>query len=348
AALAVPAALLMATGGPGGTFFLCALLIAAVNRFFLAGMSASLPHTVPDPLMVTSNAVSSTLGTVAYSLGLGASSLALHTLVRPNDSGYAWLCLAGAAGYLVAALLARAWFEPDSLGPDEHAVAARSPVEEIVVIARGMVAGLRHLVDRRPIAYAYALQGANRTLYGVLTLSTLLLYSRYFYSSYSAALTGLGQIVVVGSLGAVAAAFITPYASRRIGARGWIILLTALIAVILPPLGLPYVPALLVAATFLANLSSQGIKIVVDTAVQTQCAESFRGRIFSIGDMMFNVFFVIGLFIGAFTLPDNGRAPAAVVAVSVGYALVAASFAWLTRDKPALPAVDDIPAEATA
>src|SRR5215467_13681306 len=49
AGLAVPAALLMATGGPGWLFFACALLIAAVNRFFLAGMSASLPHTVPDP-----------------------------------------------------------------------------------------------------------------------------------------------------------------------------------------------------------------------------------------------------------------------------------------------------------
>ncbi len=201
-----------------------------------------------------------------------------------------------------------------------------------------MVAGARHLVDRPPVAYAMAVQALCRTLFGVLTLAILLLYSHYFYSSYSSAIGGLGQIVVVGSIGAIAAAFITPYATRHLGGRGWVFAMTLLIAFTLPPLALPFVPALLVLSTFLGNISSQGIKIVVDTNVQVHCDEDFHGRVFSLEDTLFNFMFVVGLFIGALTLPDNGHSVGAVVAVSAGYLVLAVSYAWLTRRQPPLEA----------
>ena len=176
-------------------------------------------------------------------------------------------------------------------------------------------------------------QALCRMLYGVLTLATLLLYSRYFFDNYTAALGGLGQVVVVGSFGAVAAAFVTPYATRRIGGRVWIIALTALVAVDLPTLALPFIPVLLVAATFLMNVSSQGMKIVVDTNVQVHCDENFRGRVFSVEDTLFNMFFVLGLFIGATTLPDNGHSVSTIVAISAGYSWSPRSTRWPPADR---------------
>lgn len=339
AVLAVPAAVVVWTSGIGIPFFVCALLIAAINRFFLAGLSAALPHVVPEPLLVTSNATSSTLGTVAYSLGLGTTAVALHTILQTNDTGYGWLCAAAALGYLVAALLARTSFDRAALGPDLAVRAAASIASEIAVVARGMVAGARHLAARRQVAAAMGVQALCRMLYGVLTLATLLLYSRYFYDNYTSAIGGLGQVVVVGSVGAVAAAFVTPYATRRVGGRVWIITLTALVAVILPPLALPFIPVLLVAATFLMNLSSQGIKIVVDTNVQVHCDENFRGRVFSFADTLFNVFFVLGLFIGATTLPDDGHSVSTIIAISAGYLLVATVYAMATRRQARLEIV---------
>ena len=50
-------------------------------------------------------------------------------------------------------------------------------------------------------------------------------------------------------------------------------------------------PALLVAAFFL-GLASQGIKICVDTLVQTHVDDAFRGRVFALYDVIFNVAFV--------------------------------------------------------
>ncbi len=86
-ALAVVAAALIAIGGLSLEFFVCALLITAINRFFLAGLSAAAPHVVPEPLLVTNNAVASTLGTVAYSLGLGTTAVILHTALTQTITG---------------------------------------------------------------------------------------------------------------------------------------------------------------------------------------------------------------------------------------------------------------------
>ncbi len=336
AAIAVPGAIAMWTLGSTWPFFVCAMLIAAVNRFFLAGLSASLPHVVPAPLLVTGNATSSTLGTVAYSLGLGVTALALHTALHTDDHGYAVLAGFGALGYLTAAALTRLSFGTTALGPDAAQRSADAIFAEVGAIARGMVAGARHLLTTPPVAYAMAVQALSRTLYGVLSLAILLLYSRYFYHDYESAIGGLGQVVVIGSVGAVAAAFITPKATRLIGGRVWIIAMTVLLAIAMPPLALPFVPILLVVATFVANVSSQGIKIVVDTNVQVHCAENFRGRIFSVADTLFNLLFVIGLFIAAVALPANGHSVTAICAVAAGYLLLAAAYAWLTRADPPL------------
>lgn len=338
AALALIAALIIATGGIALPFFAFALLITAINRFFLSGLSASAPHVVPPPLLVTNNAAATTLGTVAYSFGVGVSAVALHTVLNTDDHGYAVLAAGGAAFYAIASAVARLSYPRNALGPDVAVRHSASIPAEIAATARGMVAGARHLASRPSVAYAMAVQALCRTLYGVMTLATLLLYSRYFYSSYSAAIGGLGEVVVVGSIGAIIAAFITPWGTRRFGGRAWIFAMTLLIAVTLPPLALPFVTTLLVILTFIANISSQGIKIVVDTNVQLQCAEEFHGRVFSFEDTLFNFMFVVGLFIAALTLPSDGHSTGTLVAVAGGYLVLGVSYAWLTRRQPPLEA----------
>lgn len=331
AVIALPGAVLLWTEGAGPRFFGCVLLITAINRFFLAGLSAAQPHVVPEPLLVTGNATATTLGTFAYSLGLGATALSLRTFLNTDNHGYAWCAVAASLGYLGSSLFARISFERQTLGPDSAEDRTGSLRTELGEVARGMLAGARHLAERRPVAYAMLAQSLCRTMYGVLTLATLLLYSRYFFHTYTAALGGLGQIVVIGSFGAIAAAFVTPYATRRIGGHRWIVALTALIAIALPVLALPYLPPLLVVATFVLNLASQGTKIVVDTNVQLRCDENFRGRVFSVNDTVFNISWIIGLFAAALVLPDNGRSTPTIIGVSIGYLLIAAWYAFATR-----------------
>ena len=46
---------------------------------------------------------------------------------------------------------------------------------------RGLVAGLRHLNQRRQAAYALGAVGVHRALYGTLLVEALLLYRNYFF-----------------------------------------------------------------------------------------------------------------------------------------------------------------------
>src|SRR5207244_984114 len=96
--------------------------------------------------------------------------------------------------------------------------------------------------------------------------------------------------------------------------------------VLLFGLGLPFRPTLLVLATFFVAVTSQSIKIVVDTTLQRECEDDYRGRVFSVNDTTFNLAFVAGLFLGATALPANGRSTAAIVLVSAGYLILSCGY----------------------
>jgi hypothetical protein len=324
AVLVLPAALLIWYGQESIPYVLCALIIIGINRFFLAGLSASQPHVVRPDLLVTANALATTLGTLAFSLGLGLGAGALNLVLHKDFHGYALLATTAAIGYAGSALLARTSFTRDQLGPDAAEQQTDRMLSAIVGVSRGMSAGLRHLAGRPVAGYAMIAQAVHRGLYGVLTLATLLLYRRYFSGGDAGqALAGLAQVVVAGGFGSLLAAFLTPAVTRRIGGRRWIVALLAGAGLLILLLGLPFRPMLLVAATFFVNVASQGTKIVVDTALQQQCDDDYRGRVFSINDTAFNLCFVVGLFTAAVTLPGNGRSVPVILLVAIGYLVLA-------------------------
>jgi hypothetical protein len=349
AALVLPTALLIWYGQESIPYVLCALVIIGINRFLLAGLSASQPHVVRPDLLVTANAVATTLGTLVFSLGLGLGAGALNLVLRKDFHGYALLAATAAIGYACSALLARASFERDDLGPDATEQRIDAVLSAIVEVARGMTAGLRHLAARPVAGYAMIAQAVHRGLYGALTLSTLLLYRRYFFGGDATqALAGLAQVVIAGGLGSLLAAFLTPAVSRRIGGRHWITALLAGAGLVILLLGLPFRPMPLVAATFFISVVSQGTKIVVDTALQQHCDDDYRGRVFSVNDTAFNLCFVIGLFMAAVTLPANGRSVLMILLVATGYLVLAgwyglASARVAQRSRPAWRSAQRVP-----
>lgn len=345
AALVAPAAILIWFGDEHFIFVVFALGVIAVNRFVLAGLSAALPHVVEQRRLVTGNSLSTTLGSVCFSLGLGAAALA-QQLIGPSSHSYGAISLCATIGYAASAVIARFSFSRYDLGPDTPDLAApqprpdmpgaaaarRSLLAESVDVARGMVSGAKHLADRRGAAYPLIAQAIHRGLYGVLAISTLLLYRNYFTTDddFASSISGLGQIVIAGAVGSLVAATITPSITRRIGGRAWITLLLCAVGAALLVLGLPFQHLLLVALVMVINVASQGTKIVVDTAIQQECADDHRGWVFSLNDTTFNLCFVAGLFVGAQSLPSDGHSPVVLVGVVFGYALLATWFWWVT------------------
>ncbi len=332
AVLVIPAVLLIWMGDQGPRFALAALAVIAVNRFFLAGLSAGLPRVVDDSRLVTANALSTTAGTISYSIGLfSAASLIAAKVVNTSEHGYACIAALAASGYLVSGIIAVTGFRPGDLGPEDDERPRIAVWTAIVDVARGMAGGVRHIAQRRPAARAMILTGGHRALYGFLTLAVLLLYSRYFgrgTEEASTSLWSLGQVVIAGAAGAGFAAVITPAATRRFGGQRWITALLVGISAAIILLGLPFRAGLLLIAAAVMNIASQSMKIIVDATLQHECEDDYRGRIFSLNDTVFNLAMITGLFVAALTLPANGKSAIGLICVAIGYACVAI---WFSR-----------------
>ncbi|MCP9974119.1 MFS transporter [Streptomyces somaliensis] len=314
--LAGGTALLMLVSAPGWIFYVSALSVTAVNRFVLAGLSASLPRVVDGDRLVIANSLSPTAGTLAATAGGG-----LAFLVRLATADSEAVVLLGAALYLSAAL-ACLRMDRGLLGPGPNAVPSRIGAA-LTSTARGLWSGLRHLSERRPAALVLAAMALTRFCYGALTVMVLML-SRYAWtSSESEGLTLLGLAVALSGAGFLTAAVVTPWGTARLGVGGWMAVCAGAASVLVPALGLPFTPATTMAAVLVLGFTTQAIKISADTVVQRTIDDAYRGRIFSLYDMLFNVAFVAAAGAASLVLPADGRSSPMVLVVAGLYALCA-------------------------
>ncbi|MCX4526837.1 MULTISPECIES: MFS transporter [unclassified Streptomyces] len=318
--LACVTGMLIAANVPAWLFYASALSVTAVNRFVLAGLAASLPRVVGPDQLVTANALSPTAGTLAATAGGG---LAFLVRLVASDSN-ALVVLLGAGLYLGAALMSLR-LAIGLLGPDHpRGQSHPSLTEGVALTVRGMAEGLRHLAERREAAQALTAMTAMRFCYGALTVMLLMLCRYSWSDNESDGLALLGLAVGVSGAGFFTAAVITPGVVSRLGTRGWITICSAGAAVLVPALGLFFTPGPMLAAAFVLGLATQGAKISTDTVVQSRVDDDFRGRVFSVYDVLFNVAFVGAAAVASLMLPTDGQSVVLIMSVSVVYAVTAA------------------------
>lgn len=331
ALLAVGTAALMLGTAPSPYFYASALCVTAVNRFVLAGLSAALPHVVDAERLVVANSLSPTAGTLAASAGGGLAFVI--RLAAPGRDADVAVVLAAAGLYLSAALVSLL-LGRTSLGPDDGALRPGLGTA-LAGTARGLAAGMRYLAGppRRTTARALAAMALMRFCYGALTVMVLML-CRYAWSSGplpsfdpDRGLALLGLAVGVSAVGFFAAAVLTPAAVGRLGPMGWITVCAGSAAVLVPGLGFGFARSPMLVCAFILGLVTQGAKISTDTVVQSTVEDRFRGRIFSVYDVLFNVAFVSAAGMAALILPADGRSLALIVTVAVIYAAIAATIA---------------------
>ncbi|WP_037911409.1 MFS transporter [Actinacidiphila yeochonensis] len=318
---------------PDWLFYLAALCVTGVNRFVLAGLSAALPRVVDERHLVTANALSPTAGTLAATVG-GGAAFVVHLFHAPGAGADAATVLLGAGLYLCAGLSALT-LSPGLLGPDDLPDRPRVGAEVLATV-RGLAAGIHHLGQRPTARQALTAMTAMRFCYGALTV-TLLVLCRYAWSDPTDSDAGLGLLGLalgLSAAGFLAAALVTPWATDRLGTAGWTTVCAAGSAVLLPPLGLPFTPVPMMAAAFVLGVTVQGAKIATDTVVQTHVDDHYRGRVFSLYDVFFNVSYVGAAALAALVLPADGRSPVLVIALAAIYAVVA--FTMFHVERPAL------------
>ncbi|MGF1663954.1 MAG: MFS transporter [Kineosporiaceae bacterium] len=321
---------------------LYALVLGAltVNRFLLAGLGASLPHTVPAGVLVTANAVTPTAGTGAFAAGLavgGAGRAAAGSGVATDAALLTgalvlWLLAAGLAGRLPAA----------SLGPAERTAAS------VRTAAVAAVAGLRegglHLWRRPAPRDGLAAMAAHRFAFGVLTITLVVLARGYLTDDVDEA---VGVLVVTGAaagVGAVLAAAVSPGATRAVGGVGrWLTACLGLAGAAVAVLALvPPSVGLLTGLAGAVAFAGQGVKISVDTLVQTGVDDAVRGRAFTFYDVTYNAAFVAAAALAAVVVPSDGYSPWLFAGLAGWYALVAA---WSLRSRRRAAVPGRTPAE---
>src|SRR3954452_18412346 len=133
------AGFLLAYGPRGVPFYGSALAALSVNRFYLAALSAALPHVVRRQQLLLANAMTTTAGTFIAIVGLGVG-LVVRRLAGSGDRGSAVIAVTSCAVYLSAAAVASR-MPVGLLGPDARSGRLPGALRDVVA---GLVAGVRH------------------------------------------------------------------------------------------------------------------------------------------------------------------------------------------------------------
>ncbi|MER5211415.1 MFS transporter [Streptomyces sp. NPDC002838] len=327
AMMASVTAVLIVSHVPDWLFYASALCVTAVNRFVLAGLSAALPRVVDTERLVIANSLSPTAGTLAATAGGGLAFL-VRILVADSDAA---VVLMGAALYLCGAL-ASLRMALELLGPDRSLVQPRLTTA-LAGTARDLVAGVRHIAapSRREAAWSLGAMTLMRFCYGALTVMLLMLCRYAFSSTPDEGLALLGLALGISGAGFFAAAVMTPWAAVRLGPGRWIVVCASAAAFLEPTLGLPFATIPMLAAAFVLGLTTQAAKIATDTIVQFSVDDGFRGRIFSVYDVLFNIAYVSAAAVAALMLPPDGRSVPLVIIIAVIYGAVAVTMGRFER-----------------
>ena len=309
--------LLIFQGRTGVELTIFVLVAFGVNRLILAGLSAGIPLMIESKSLISANALAVTGGSVFVviggGIGLGIRKLIDGLVTADHADGY--LILFAAAGYLTAALFA-SFLKKKEIGPLDHEIKNASFAQGIIEMREGVNFLRQHIDAARGIA-AVALHRGGIT---ALTLIALLLERNTFNdpADSEAGLAGLSFTLSIAAIGFVVGAVAAPYGVRKVGRHRW--MRFSLIASTLGPLSILFTrtPFSLVCAAFLTALFGQSLKVTNDALVQSKIDDIYRGRVFSVYDVVVNGAIVSGAVIAALLLPNSGDTyvvPALVAAI---------------------------------
>ncbi len=298
-------ALLLFQGHTGIEISIFVLIAFGVNRLILAGLSAGIPLMIESKSLISANALAVTGGSVWVVLG-GGIGLGIRSIldsVTNADSADGYIILLGAFGYLATSLLASN-LKKDEIGPLEHEIKNASFTQGLIEMREGV----KFLSQNVDAARGIAAVAVHRGGITALTLIALLLERNTFHdpADSEAGLAGLSFTLTIAACGFVVGAVIAPYGVRKVGRHRWMRLMLS--ASTLGPLFIVFsrTPLTLAIAAFVTALFGQSLKVTNDALVQSKIDDIYRGRVFSVYDVVVNGAIVSGAVIAALLLPDTG------------------------------------------
>ncbi len=307
--------------------YVAVLLLLSSSRFVLDAKGAVLPRLVPAQELVRANAISGLIGMIAAFTGAVGGAMFVSASV---SIGF----LAAMACYLAASMMFGRL-------PFVGGGTAQTPVGDALHrLAVELGGGLRAVATtpdlRRPMFAVWT----HRMLLGAgFVLLVLVADNRYHLTA-----SGYGLALAITGVAAFAGTICAPWLISRWPPR-----------VVLPLTFLPPAAAVVVAAysptiaglmiaVGVTAISFQCLKVLVDALVGRAAPDRFRGRVFALYDVLYNVAFVLA---GLAMVPlwQLGRERALLWWLGAAFAAGWLVFARLSRNWPyGLAAVVEVPA----
>ncbi|WP_236683201.1 MFS transporter [Demequina sediminicola] len=338
-ALVVLICVALAANWPTWTLYVLALLALSVNRFLLAAMTAGLPRIVPADDLLAANSVLPTLGTIAAAIGGALGGIVTFFAPGASDVGLAFTALLSAAVAFGLASWAATLIGRTDLGP-EHPLEKLQLGAQVKALSRELADGVRYLYARRTPFHALGVMSAQRLLYGMLFVASILI-SRHALGDPDRPEQALGAFTIVLAFAAVGfglAAVLTPTIGARVERQTWILICLGIGALAQLILVVSVEPWALLTSAVIVSFAVQGAKIAVDTIVQRDTSDDYRGRAFTLYDMAFNVAFIGSAVVAGLTLPDSGYSRTVMGVVMVLYVMVGLIYARAPRTPRPVPA----------
>jgi MFS family permease len=313
-------AFLMFNGYTGVEITVFVLVAFGVNRLILAGLSAGIPLMTPPKELISANALAVTGGSVWVVLGggLGLGIRKVLDFLATADDADAVIILVAAFGYLIAALFT-SLIGKSEIGPRPHEIVKGSFSQGLIEMREGFEFLREHADAARGIA-ATAIHRGGLT---ALTLTALLLERNTFNdpADSEAGLAGLSLTLSIAAVGFVIGALIAPYGVRKVGRHRWMRLSIFAASLGSLVLVIDRTPVLLALTAFVTALFGQSVKVTNDALVQSKIDDYFRGRVFSVYDVVVNAAIVTGALCAAWILPISGDSWILPLIISILWAL---------------------------
>jgi MFS family permease len=257
------------------------LVVLGLGRLFLVTKGAVLPVVLEEHHLLRGNALSSGGGMIAALLG-GVVGVGVVGWLGPRPS-FAAAGIAYGTAALVTRRISRPFAHPHA--PDETVGAAVGRV--VRELAEGVTEILRRPRARIPLGAIFVL----RTVGMIVAIAAILVIKSEFpdagdrFGRLSSSALALGSAGAGAFLGAVTA----PLVGRRLAKPGLVVAGFVVSGAGIAALGgLRSIPAVLV-LTAIGGYGGFLTKVAVDAQVQEALPDEYRGRAFSLYDILYNL-----------------------------------------------------------
>ncbi len=302
-------------------FYVAVVLVFSVNRFYLATAQAVVPRLVPTEDLLMANSIATVGGTVALLAGVFVGGWVSDVF------GNVPVIVATGAMWLVGSLIATRI--TTSLTP--HFPPADAVTNEIRRVGREFVDGIGRLA-RTPRAVG-PITSITIDQFGQGILLVLSLF--VFRERYGEGVGSFSNLIGAGGVGVLVGILTVGKLEERL-AKEWIVAVAFVAGgVCLLGLSLHLTGLTLLLGSFAVGLTFAWKKIPVDTMVQEAIPDGYRGRVFAVYDVSYNLSRVIAAFVAIAML--HSLSPEVSVALIGGaFVLYAPVLPWWIARAPEL------------